>query len=200
MKKKEETIDKIKKAAVLEFLDKGYAKASLRTICRMAGVTTGAMYFSFENKEALFRSILEPLIAEYEKLLENYMGMELSGEEQGEDLDVRMMKFILTHKNETLIIMEKAEGSCFEDYRVHVEQLMEQSFLTYYKSRLGVAPDEALLRILAKMRLEGCLSIIKGNYDMEYSLYLAKKIGIHAGGGTEKLMQDLLKEVHGNSL
>ena len=36
------------------------------------------------------------------------------------------------------------------------------------------------------MRLEGCLSIIKGNYDMEYSLYLAKKIGIHAGGGTEK--------------
>ena len=83
---------------------------------------------------------------------------------------------------------------------MHVEQLMEQSFLTYYKSRLGVAPDEALLRILAKMRLEGCLSIIKGNYDMEYSLYLAKKIGIHAGGGTEKLIQDLLKEVHGNSL
>ena len=35
MKNKEETIDKIKKAAVLEFLDKGYAKASLRTICRM---------------------------------------------------------------------------------------------------------------------------------------------------------------------
>ena len=50
------------------------------------------------------------------------------------------------------------------------------------------------------MRLEGCLSINKGNYDMEYSLYLAKKIGIQAGGGTEKLIQHLLKEVHGNSL
>ena len=34
-KKKEEMNDKIKKAAVLEFLDKGYAKTSLRTICRM---------------------------------------------------------------------------------------------------------------------------------------------------------------------
>ena len=35
MKKKEEMIDKIKKAAGLEVWDKGYAKASLRTICRM---------------------------------------------------------------------------------------------------------------------------------------------------------------------
>lgn len=200
MKKKEETVEKIKKAAVSEFLDKGYAKASLRTICRQAGVTTGAMYFSFESKEALFRAILEPLIEEYEKLLEMYMGMELSDSEQGAELDVRMMKFILTHRKETVLIMEKAGGSCFEDYRAHVEQLMEQSFRTYYKSRTGTVPGEALIRILAKMRLEGCLEIIKGNYDMEYSLYLAEKIGIYAGGGTEKLIQDLLKEVHGNSL
>ena len=36
-----------------EFLEKGYTKANLRDICRKAGVTTGAFYFSFENKEAL---------------------------------------------------------------------------------------------------------------------------------------------------
>ena len=32
---------------------------------------------------------------------------------------------------------------------------------------------------------------------MEYSLYLAEKIGIYANGGTEKLLQNL-KEFHSN--
>lgn len=39
------TVEKIKKAALEEFYEKGYGKASLRTICRNAGVTTGACIF-----------------------------------------------------------------------------------------------------------------------------------------------------------
>ena len=39
MKNKQETIEKIKQAALEEFYANGYAKASLRTICRRAGVT-----------------------------------------------------------------------------------------------------------------------------------------------------------------
>ena len=31
-----------------EFLDKGFEGASLRTICKKAGVTTGAVYFFLE--------------------------------------------------------------------------------------------------------------------------------------------------------
>ena len=30
-----------------EFLEKGYAKANLRSICKASGVTTGAFYFYF---------------------------------------------------------------------------------------------------------------------------------------------------------
>lgn len=46
-----------------EFLEKGYAKANLRSICEASGVTTGAFYFSFATKEALLRAILDPFIA-----------------------------------------------------------------------------------------------------------------------------------------
>ena len=42
MKNKQETIEKIKQAALEEFYANGYAKASLRTICRRAGVTKGS--------------------------------------------------------------------------------------------------------------------------------------------------------------
>ena len=65
----------------------------------------------------------------------------------------------------------------------------------FYKSRMDCEPDEKLVKILAKIRLDGCLEIIKGNYSMEDSLYLVEKIGIYSMGGTDKLIQNL-REPH----
>ena len=39
-----ETKEKLLASAKTEFMEKGYAKASLRKICANAGVTTGALY------------------------------------------------------------------------------------------------------------------------------------------------------------
>lgn len=193
MKNKEETMEKLKKAALEEFYDNGYAKAGLRNICRKAGVTTGAMYFSFENKEALFRAILDPLVQSYEEILARCMQLELADSSEGSDIDVLMMQFVLKHRKEAIIIMEKAQGSCYEGFRSRIENMMEQSFRMYYQSRLETPPDEGLIRILARQRLESCLQIVKEDYDMEYSLYLVKQTGIYAGGGTERLIESLRK-------
>ena len=54
------TLEKIQRAALAEFLDKGFLGASLRQIVKNAGVTTGAFYGYFSSKEALFASIVEP--------------------------------------------------------------------------------------------------------------------------------------------
>ncbi len=197
MNNKEETIEKIKQAALEEFYTNGYAKASLRTICNRAGVTTGAMYFSFENKEALFRAILQPLVESYEKMLARCMQIELEDSSEGADVDVLLMQFILKHKKEAIVIMEKAQGSCYEGFRDRIEQMMQQSFQTYYQSRLGTTPDMRLIKILAKQRLDSCLEIVKEDYDMEYSLYLVKQVGIYAEGGTDKLIESL-RELHSN--
>ena len=190
MNDQENTIEKIKQTALDEFFIHGYNKASLRMICSRAGVTTGAMYFYFKNKEALFREIFEPLVVQYEELLVRYMELELAEPEIGTQLDVQMMRFILEHRKEAVVILEKAQGSCYEMYRSKVEQLY-----TFYKSRMECEPDEKLVKILAKIRLDGCLEIIKGNYSMEDSLYLVEKIGIYSMGGTDKLIQNL-REPH----
>lgn len=44
------------------FKEKGFEKANLRAICKAAGVTTGAFYGHFEDKEDLFCKLVEPLI------------------------------------------------------------------------------------------------------------------------------------------
>ena len=48
--KDSETKERLLACAKKEFVEKGYAKASLRAICREAGVTTGALYFFFRIK------------------------------------------------------------------------------------------------------------------------------------------------------
>jgi AcrR family transcriptional regulator len=46
-------------AALLEFRDNGYAATSLQTIARRAGLTKGAIYWSFDDKQDLFRTLVE---------------------------------------------------------------------------------------------------------------------------------------------
>lgn len=57
----EETKEAILSAAAEEFYEYGYEKASLRHICSRAGVTTGAVYCFFENKEDLLSNVMVPI-------------------------------------------------------------------------------------------------------------------------------------------
>ena len=54
-----ETRQHLLECAKRECLEKGYMKASLRNICKEAGVTTGALYFFFKDKEDLLAALVE---------------------------------------------------------------------------------------------------------------------------------------------
>lgn len=66
--RRKQTEQKLIESGKEEFLKKGYTKANLRDICKAAGVTTGAFYFSFKNKEALLADILDPVITDYKQM------------------------------------------------------------------------------------------------------------------------------------
>ena len=56
-------------AAMEEFLEVGYEKASLKNICSKAGVTTGALYKRYKGKEDLFGALVTGLIRDMEKYM-----------------------------------------------------------------------------------------------------------------------------------
>jgi AcrR family transcriptional regulator len=64
---------KIFESAVKEFLEQGYLNASVKRICKNAGVTTGALYKRYKGKEDLFDAVIEPIYKELEKLSDNRM-------------------------------------------------------------------------------------------------------------------------------
>ncbi|SOE09930.1 TetR family transcriptional regulator [Hoeflea halophila] len=58
------------KAARELFIEKGYGEAGTPELVRAAGVTRGALYHHFEDKQALFRAVAENELAEVAKLIE----------------------------------------------------------------------------------------------------------------------------------
>lgn len=56
--------ERILNCAKAEFLDKGYADASLRAIAAAADTSTNSIYVRFGDKEGLFSAIVEPALNE----------------------------------------------------------------------------------------------------------------------------------------
>lgn len=52
------TRSKVLRAAKQEFFDKGFSKTHVRAIAKKAGVTTGALYNLFKNKDGLFEALI----------------------------------------------------------------------------------------------------------------------------------------------
>ena len=119
------TLEKIQRAAIEEFSEKGFQGASLRQIVKQAGVTTGAFYGYFSSKEALFASIVEPHAA---ALMGRFMEAqtsfaELPEQEQPEHMGLEssqcvhwMVDYICDHREQVKLLLCKAEGTSYEHF------------------------------------------------------------------------------------
>lgn len=85
MKDERETKEKLLQSARAEFIAKGYQGASLRSICKNSGLTTGALYFFFKDKDDLFTSLVSPQLNALKAMLTAHMQQELLALEQGGD-------------------------------------------------------------------------------------------------------------------
>ena len=118
------TRTQILEAAKAEFLEKGYRNAALRNISRRAGVTTGALYGYFANKEELFRALVGE---QYEHLLELYRSIlreffSLPPEQQRTGMMdctargmVRMTDYIYSHHDVFKLILCCADGTEYDN-------------------------------------------------------------------------------------
>ena len=192
--RRKQTEQKLIRSGRAEFLKKGYVKASLRDICKAAGVTTGAFYFSFESKEALMTAILDPVIADYEHMCAELAQREEEDPGTADDNERQIMEYLSEHRAEAIILMERSEGSRYEGFRQKVYSQMQAAFTSYFLKFMGSEPDSEMIRILVAMRLRGYMELIEGDYTVEERLKLAREIGIHADAGSMALIQYLKEQ------
>ncbi len=132
----EETRAGLIRAAADEFAEYGFEKSSLRRICARAGVTTGALYASFRDKEDLFENVISPVIGHICSTLGEHFKREKdsSAEEllnaRGEEHDVQAVMAILRYyfNNRKLcsILFENREHPAVKEFFDRVIEMTDR--------------------------------------------------------------------------
>lgn len=166
MKDEKETRQRLLQSALEEFMEKGYNHASLRSICKKVGVTTGALYFFFQDKEDLFASLVEEPVEKLYKIMEQHYteeqkrGLIFDGTwDIREDITVaqQVVRYLYTYRDIFLLVLTKSEGSRFETCKDRFVDITERHYL-HLVENLGKGnakiPDPYLVHWLAHMHID----------------------------------------------
>lgn len=134
------THKKIIESGKLNFLDDGYERSNLRKICKDAGITTGAFYRHFDDKEDLFISLVEPLAKEllgfYDKFeeesfqdIEKRCGQNLA--EINIDGSIESTLYMFSKKELFNLLIYKAYGTKYDNF---IELLVEKEDANRHKA------------------------------------------------------------------
>ncbi|MCR5473569.1 MAG: TetR/AcrR family transcriptional regulator [Lachnospiraceae bacterium] len=121
----DQTHEKIVESAIAHFKDKGYSGASIRQICKDAGVTNGAFYAHFDSKEDLFSSIVSPVVDGMKEIYdaENSHYMDIETVEDVRNVlketfssNRKLIRYVFEHAGIFRIILSGGAGTEYEGF------------------------------------------------------------------------------------
>ncbi len=145
------------RAAFEEFLSCGFQNASLRKITEKAGVTTGAIYTRYKNKDALFVSLLQDFLGGLEEKFSPALAEYETAERLGTtDALLRAIDFeehiyfdLLTeHPDECTLFFSRSDGSSVEAMLNSMMELKTEQTVAFFARVYGKAPDPDAVRLL----------------------------------------------------
>ncbi|MDE5933818.1 MAG: TetR/AcrR family transcriptional regulator [Lachnospiraceae bacterium] len=168
VKEERETKEKLIDSARAEFMEKGYAKASLRKICANAGVTTGALYFFFEDKEDLFRAIVEPPFTALVNMLQEHFRedeqilsrSDIYEHQEGDHDEVAEMLIHHLYQNYDtfILLLTRSQGTAFEDSLDQIVDVTEKRFAEsvklFVKQSAGKPVNSYIIHWMAHMTVD----------------------------------------------
>jgi len=178
-----------------EFLEKGYEKASLNHIAKMAGITSAGVYRHFSSKEDMFISLVQPTLNDFEKLCKKEMAniyASISDKRFIESYDIYRKNFVIKlldfiYENNDYfegfkLLITYSHGTKFENfenYLVELEVNTTKELILKLKD-IGVqcnniSDDE--LHILATVFVSAFCEIIKHQFSKEQAYGYVDFIG-----------------------
>ena len=169
-----ETKDKILKSAKIEFLEKGFVNASLRTIAANAGLTTGAMYRHFKDKDDLFCALVDDAIEftiNTVKLADSSHHLDLDNivskehfEEEKESTN-ELLNYIFNNFDTFTLLLTKSAGSTHEHFQEEICELYTkncaETFNWMYKNHISTNKiDKMTIHFFASTLINAFVEII----------------------------------------
>lgn len=177
----EKLAEELLEAGKREFLEKGFQGASMRSIAAAAGVTTGALYRYYTDKEALLDALVkEPADAlekryreEQRQFAEKNLQVQLEGlPEISDESAVWMIQYVYDHFDAFKLIVCCSGGTKYEYYLdtlIDIESEAGRRLIDRMKEE-GVPVkdmDDTLIHILSSMLFNGMFETVRHDMPME---------------------------------
>ena len=171
--------ENVLRCARREFLEKGFALASLRDIAKAAGTSTGSIYTRFTDKAGLFRALVEPAAGELKRrfleIQESFH--QFDGQTQQEEMgrytaqaQEGLFDYIYEHLPEFELLLRRAAGT---EYAHYIDELVEIEVSYTYKYmevigcesvKSGLVTEE-FIHIIVTAYFNGMFEVVRHNMD-----------------------------------
>lgn len=187
---KSESHIQVVKAMQEEFLEKGFEKASMRSIAQKCGLSVAGLYRHFASKEDMFEAFAKPLVDQVNQWAQNHRNTKYEQVNHGhisrqslfEDSQIDLIENVIYPKKEAYcILFYKAQGSQYENYLdqfVDAQVLEMMDFFCALKEK-GIdveSPSKEELHMLLSVYTAALLQPIQHLYSEEKTKHCLKMV------------------------
>lgn len=194
------TIDNILNSAKAEFLQKGFKDASLRNIAKQAGVTTGAIYGYFKDKDEIFVTLVKDVLNGFFDLIKEVEEEERNLIKEGigfpnqifsaKNSHLRYLKYLYDNYDICKLVIMCSAGSSVENF---MDQFMEKSlqelneFIQSLKINSNI--DEFTIHIIVEFYIKSITEFIKHDVPYETAVKQFENINTFFFAGWKELIK-----------
>ena len=188
-------------AARGEFLEHGYQKASLHKIADRAGITTGALYTRYQNKDALFRSLVEPVLREMAAksgpLRELYSSVQQNPSAEALLNVIRQeeqiyLEMLFEHYEDCILFFCKSGGSTLEK---QISAMMDQKSaetVAFFRSIARHDLDYDGIELIMSQQFYYYRQILQRGYSREKAVSCMETVDLFLEAGWKTLFDHIL--------
>lgn len=192
--------EKITKAAMEEFRENDFLKASLNKIAEKAGLTTGAVYTRYKNKDELFCSLVYPLLEEMQRRfspLEKAYNDVRNSEDIGDILKVIRIErqiyvdILFTHYDECILLFCRSGGSSVEAQLNEWTKHKAVSTAEFIRQRAKKEIDTDLIELIMNEQFLFYRQVLQKGFDKEKTVRLMDSIEEFHESGWKGLFEQI---------
>ena len=188
-------------AAREEFMTHGFQKASLHKIADRAGITTGALYTRYKNKDALFLSLVEPVLKEMSIKAEPIRAL-YEEVQKSPNVDALFhailqeeqiyLDLLFDHYEDCILLFCKSGGSTLEK---QIQQMMAQKSaetISFVKCIARQELDYDGIALIMSQQFYYYQQILQRGYSREKAVSCMKTVELFLESGWKTIFEKIL--------
>ncbi|MBR1613160.1 MAG: TetR/AcrR family transcriptional regulator [Succinivibrio sp.] len=169
------------KHGIKEFLERGFKSASLRSIVKKAGLTTGAFYNYYSSKEELFNELVDPYERHFINVVEKSCDDAIASAKNDNVLETyekvtgaassELFSYVYDHYDNYLLLLSSSDFTEHSNFLNKLVKVVCKKLIAYKRicQKAGLSNDDRTLDI------KGLEAIVYSEFKTVFSIVLEEK-------------------------